>query len=68
MVLALDELKVGNIAGSAKSLVRGTFTFYMQDAHGVQLKLTAYDADIAGSMGPSFLLGQRRLMPNYVVC
>ncbi|CAB1112810.1 unnamed protein product [Ectocarpus sp. CCAP 1310/34] len=50
IVLALDELKVGNIAGSAKSLMRSTFTFYMQDAYGVQLKLPACDADIAGSI------------------
>ncbi|CAB1107609.1 unnamed protein product [Ectocarpus sp. CCAP 1310/34] len=49
MVLALDELKVGNVRGSAKSLMRGTFTFYMQDAYGVQLRLPACDTDIAGS-------------------
>ncbi|CAN0496989.1 unnamed protein product, partial [Ectocarpus sp. 12 AP-2014] len=49
MVLALDELKVGNVRGSAKSLMRGTFTFYMQDAYGVQLHLPACDTDIAGS-------------------
>lgn len=50
IVLALDELKVGSIAGSAKSLMRSTFTFYMQDAYGVQLKRPACDADIAGSI------------------
>lgn len=49
MVLALDELRVGNVGGSAKSLMRGTFTFYMQDAYGVQLRLPACDTDIAGS-------------------
>lgn len=50
IVLALDELKVGNVAGSAKTLMRGTFTFYMQDAYGVQIKLPACDADVAGSI------------------
>lgn len=49
MVLALDELKVGNVRGSAKSLMRGTFPFYMQDAYGVQLRRPACDTDIAGS-------------------
>ncbi|CAN0217243.1 unnamed protein product [Scytosiphon promiscuus] len=49
MVLALDELRIRNISGTAKSHMRGTFTFYMQDAYGVQLRLPAYDTDIAGS-------------------
>ncbi|CAM9426732.1 unnamed protein product, partial [Laminaria digitata] len=49
MVLALDELKVGQVPGSAKSVMRGTFTFYYQDAYGVQLKLPACDSDVAGS-------------------
>lgn len=49
MVLALDELKVGNVAGSAKPVMRGTFTFYMQDAYGVQQRLPACDTDLAGS-------------------
>ncbi|CBJ31141.1 conserved unknown protein [Ectocarpus siliculosus] len=49
MVLALDELKTGSVSGSAKSQMRGTFTFYMQDAYGVQLWLPACDTDIAGS-------------------
>ncbi|CAN0140099.1 unnamed protein product [Ectocarpus sp. 12 AP-2014] len=49
MVLALDELKTGSVSGSAKSQMRGTFTFYMQDAYGVQLRLPACDTDIAGS-------------------
>ncbi|CAM9812767.1 unnamed protein product, partial [Scytosiphon promiscuus] len=47
MVLALDELRIRNISGTAKS--HGTFTFYMQDAYGVQLRLPACDTDIAGS-------------------
>ncbi|CAN0314384.1 unnamed protein product, partial [Scytosiphon promiscuus] len=49
MVLALDELRIRNISGTAKSHMRGTFTFYMQDAYGVQLRLPACDTDIAGS-------------------
>lgn len=60
-VLALDELKHGNIAGSAKSLMRGTFTFYMQDAYGVQLRLPACDTDIAGSFTIA-LVGARPTM------
>ncbi|CAN0159521.1 unnamed protein product, partial [Ectocarpus sp. 12 AP-2014] len=49
MVLALDELKTGRVSGSANSQMRGTFTFYMQDAYGVQLRLPACDTNIAGS-------------------
>ncbi|CAN0548548.1 unnamed protein product, partial [Laminaria digitata] len=49
MVIALEQLKVGGIPGSAQSLMRGTFTFYFQDAYGVQLQLPACDTDIAGS-------------------
>ena len=49
MVVALDELNVGRIPGSAKSGMRGTFTFYLQDAYGVQLQLPVCDSDVAGS-------------------
>lgn len=49
MVLALDELKIGRVPGSAKSVMRETFTFYFQDAYGVQLQLPACDTDVAGS-------------------
>ncbi|CAN0510160.1 unnamed protein product, partial [Laminaria digitata] len=49
MVIALEQLKVGGIPGSAQSLLRGTFTFYFQDAYGVQVQLPACDTDIAGS-------------------
>lgn len=49
MVIALEQLKVGGIAGSAQSLLRGTFTFYFQDAYSVQLQLPACDTDIVGS-------------------
>ncbi|CAN0317457.1 unnamed protein product, partial [Scytosiphon promiscuus] len=49
MVVALDELKIGRVPGSAKSVMRGTFTFYFQDAYGVQSQLPACDKDVAGS-------------------
>ncbi|CAN0299986.1 unnamed protein product, partial [Scytosiphon promiscuus] len=49
MVIALDEMKLGRVPGSAKSVMRGPFTFYFQDAYGVQLQLPACDRDVAGS-------------------
>ena len=49
VVIALDELKVGQIPGSARSVMRGTFTFCFQDAYGVQVQLPACDSDVAGS-------------------
>ena len=60
MVSALDEQTV--------AILRGTFTFYMQDAYGVQLRLPACDTYLAGSstivlVGPNPTIAQlRRLL------
>ena len=71
MVLALDELTVG--------ILRRTFTFYMQDAYGVQLPPPACDTDLAGSStivlvgaNPTIaqlrrLLGARRATVQYIL-
>ena len=32
MVFALEQLKVGSISGSAQRMMRGTFTFFFQNA------------------------------------
>ncbi|CAN0208553.1 unnamed protein product, partial [Scytosiphon promiscuus] len=50
MVFSLEQLKVGNIPGSAQRMMRGTFTFFFQNAFGVEAALPSCDADIAGSM------------------
>lgn len=49
MAIALEQLKVGGIPGSAQSVLRGTFTSYFQDEYGVKLHLPVFDTDIAGS-------------------
>lgn len=49
-VFALEQLKVGGIPGSAQRMMRGTFTFYFQNAFGVEAALPTCDLDIAGSM------------------
>ena len=50
MVLALEHVKVGSIAGSVQRMMRGTFTFFFQNAYGVQSALPSCDTHIAGSM------------------
>ncbi|CAN0304094.1 unnamed protein product, partial [Ectocarpus sp. 13 AM-2016] len=50
MVFALEQLKVGAIPGSAHRMMRGTFTFFFQNAYGVEKVLPTCDTDIAGSM------------------
>ena len=47
MINSFEQLKVGGIPGSAQPLLRGTFTFYSQDAYGVQLQLPICDTDTA---------------------
>ncbi|CAM9448609.1 unnamed protein product, partial [Sphacelaria rigidula] len=49
MVFSSEKLKVGNIPRSAQRMMRGTFTFFFQDAFGVEAALPSCDADIAGS-------------------
>ena len=58
MVISLEQLKVGNIAGSAQRMMGGTFTFFFQNAYGVEKALPSCDADIAGSMTVA-IVGQR---------
>lgn len=48
-VVALEEFKVGRLSGSAKTLMRGTFTFYLHNAYAIGRELPACDIDIAGS-------------------
>ena len=55
MVIALEQLKVGSIPGSAQRMMRGTFTFFFQNAYGVETALPSCDADIAGSMTCTFV-------------
>lgn len=55
MVFALEQLKVGSISGSAQRMMRGTFTFFFQNAYGVQVAIPSCDADIAGSMTCAFV-------------
>lgn len=55
MVFSLEQLKVGNIPGSAQRMMRGTFTFFFQNAFGVEAALPSCDADIAGSMTVAFV-------------
>ncbi|CAN0471221.1 unnamed protein product, partial [Scytosiphon promiscuus] len=50
MVIALEQLKVGGMPGSAQMMMRGTFTFLFQNAYGVEVSLPACATDIAGSM------------------
>lgn len=50
MVFALEQLKVGGIPGSAHRMMRGTFTFFFQNAYSVENALPSCDTDIAGSM------------------
>ncbi|CAN0219750.1 unnamed protein product [Scytosiphon promiscuus] len=50
MVFALEQLKVGSIPGSAQRMMRGTFTFFFQNAYSVEAALPSCDTDIAGSM------------------
>ena len=50
MVFALESLKVGSIPQSAQRCMKGTFTFFFQNAYGVESALPAADADIAGSI------------------
>ncbi|CAM9114822.1 unnamed protein product [Ectocarpus sp. 4 AP-2014] len=35
-VFALEQLKVGSIPGSAQRMMRGTFTFFFQNAYSVE--------------------------------
>ena len=49
-VFALEQLKVGGISGSAQRMMGGTFTFFFQNAYGVEKALPACAANIAGSM------------------
>ena len=58
MVISLEQRKVGNIAGSAQRMMGGTFTFFFQNAYGVEKALPSCDADIAGSMAVA-IVGQR---------
>lgn len=58
MVFSLEQLKVGNIPGSAQRMMRGTFTFFFQNAFGVEAALPSCDADLAGSMTVVFV-GER---------
>ena len=49
-VLALEEFKIGQIPGSAKSMMRGTFTFYLQNSYAIGQHLPACaTTDVAGS-------------------
>lgn len=50
MVFALEQLKVGSIPRSAQRMMRGTFTFFFQNAYSVEAALPSCDVDIAGSM------------------
>ncbi|CAN0374470.1 unnamed protein product, partial [Pylaiella littoralis] len=50
MVIALEQMKVGNIPGSAQRMMRGTFTTFFQNGHSVQDALPTLEADIAGSI------------------
>ncbi|CAM9277442.1 unnamed protein product, partial [Laminaria digitata] len=50
IVFALEQLKIGGIPGSAQRMMRGTFTFFFQNAYGVEVSLPSCDTDIAGSM------------------
>ncbi|CAB1100401.1 unnamed protein product [Ectocarpus sp. CCAP 1310/34] len=47
--IALEEFKIHGISGSAKSLMRGTFTFYMQNLYAVGKHLPACATDVAGA-------------------
>lgn len=49
MVIALEQVKMNGIPGSAQRLMSGTFTFYFQDAYAVQQRLPACDTDVVGS-------------------
>lgn len=62
-VFALEQLKVGSISGSAQRMMRGTFTFFFQNAYGVQTALPSCDLDIAGSMTCA-LVGARPTDPQ----
>ena len=48
-VTALNEFKVRGVSGSAKTFMRGSFTFYMQNSYAIAQNLPACPTDIAGS-------------------
>ena len=48
-VLALEEFKIGQVPGSAKNMMRGTFTFYPQNSYAIGQHLPACATDVAGS-------------------
>ena len=48
-VLALEQFKIGQVPGSAKSMMRGTFTFYLQNSYAIGQHLPACATDVAGS-------------------
>ena len=48
-VIALNEFKVRGVSGSAKTFMRGSFTFYMQNSYAIAQHLPACATDIAGS-------------------
>lgn len=50
LVLALSEFKVRGVPGSAKTLMRGSFTFYMQNSYAIAQHLPVCATDIAGSI------------------
>ena len=49
-VVAMQEFKVRGVPRSAKTLMRGSFTFYMQDSCTIAQCLPLCDTDIAGSI------------------
>ena len=48
-VLALSEFKARGVHGSAKTHMRGSFTFYMQNSYAIAQHLPACATDVAGS-------------------
>lgn len=48
-VVALQEFKVRGVPRSAKTLMRGSFTFYLQDSYAIAQNLPRCATDIAGS-------------------
>lgn len=54
-VLALEQFKVGRIPGSARTMIRGTFTFYQRNSYAIGKQLPACDTDITGSFACTFV-------------
>lgn len=63
-VVALQEQKVRDVPRSAKTLMRGSFTFYVQDSYAIAQTLPLCDTDIAGSIAVALVEWNASLRKN----